>query len=195
MCQTDVLGLPHWEVLHLWDILFLSKTIGSEMFSFVEFWFWFFFFLSQQFCLEKCHFDEAEIAEEILPILTILLGRELGRNILKVLELPVMTFSEWKGVLIYFFFSSQNDVSKRYCFVEEQNGWIKGLGKKKREIKNLRQFLSILFCNSVGFSDNMGWFKIVGCSVLISRLTDVFLSWANDVWTVLGFVVINYLVS
>lgn len=70
------------------------------------------FFLSQQFCLERCHFDETEIAQEILPILTILLGRELGRNILKVLELPVMTFSEWKAVLIYFLFSFQNDVSK-----------------------------------------------------------------------------------
>jgi len=68
--------------------------------------------LSQQFCLEKCHFAETEIAQEILLILTILLGRELGRNILKVLELPVMTLSEWKGVLIYFFFPFQNDVSK-----------------------------------------------------------------------------------
>lgn len=62
--------------------------------------------------MKKCHFDETEIAQEILLILTILLGRELGRNTLKVLELPVMTFSEWKGVLIYFSFSFQNDVSK-----------------------------------------------------------------------------------
>lgn len=156
-----------------------------------------FFFLSQQFCLEKCHFDETEIAEEILPILTILLGRELGRNILKVLELPVMTFSEWKGVLIYFFFSFQSDVSK--CSVlwgkkmVELNAW-----KKKRKSNILtdpRPFFNISFCNSVGFLDNMGWFKIVGCCVLISQLTDVFLSWANDVWTMLGFVVINYLVS
>lgn len=77
-------------------------------------WVWglIFFFLSQQFSLEKCHFDETEIAQEILLILTIVLGRELGRNVLKVLELPVMTFSEWKGVLIYFFFSFQNDVSE-----------------------------------------------------------------------------------
>lgn len=93
-----------------------------------------FFFLSQQFCLEKCHFDETEIAEEILPILTILLGRELGRNILKVLELPVMTFSEWKGVLIYFFFSFQSDVSK--CSVlwgnkmVELNAWTKKKGNQ-----------------------------------------------------------------
>lgn len=76
-------------------------------------WVWgLIFFLSQQFSLEKCHFDETEIAQEILLILTIVLGRELGRNVLKVLELPVMTFSEWKGVLIYFFFSFQNDVSE-----------------------------------------------------------------------------------
>lgn len=68
--------------------------------------------MSQQFSLEKCHFDKTEIAQEILLILTILLGRELGRNILKVLELAVVTFPEWNGVLIYFFFSFQNDVSK-----------------------------------------------------------------------------------
>lgn len=70
------------------------------------------FFLSQQFCLEKCHFDAIEIAQEISASLTILLGRELGRNSLKVLQLLVMTSSEWERVLIYFFFSFQNDVSK-----------------------------------------------------------------------------------
>lgn len=112
MCHANVLGLPQRKVLHLQGIFFCQRQLDQRCSVLLGLGFGFFFFLSQQFSLEKCHFDETEIAQEILLILTIVLGRELGRNVLKVLELPVMTFSEWKGVLIYFFFSFQNDVSE-----------------------------------------------------------------------------------
>lgn len=48
------------------------------------------------------------------------------------------------------------------CFVGGKNGsvWRKRLRKGKENIVIApRQFFNVSFCNSVGFSDNMGWFS------------------------------------
>lgn len=63
-----------------------------------------FFFLSQHFCLEKCRFDETEIAPGNLTDFDNSAWKGAGEECLESAGLLVMTFSEWEGGLICFFF-------------------------------------------------------------------------------------------
>lgn len=197
MCQTDILGLTQGEVLRLWDVSFCQRQLHQRCSVLLSFGFDFFFFVTTVLS-GKMSFWWNRNCWRNLTNFDNSAWKGAGEEYLESAGAPSYDIFWMERSFDLFLFLFSKWCFKMFCFVGEQNGWIKCLKKKKRKSNILtdpRPFFNISFCNSVGFLDNMGWFKIVGCCVLISQLTDVFLSWANDVWTMLGFVVINYLVS
>lgn len=171
--------------------LLLSETIGSELFGFVGFRVWF----------SSCH--NGFLLKNVILIKQKLLRKSywFWQSCLEGswggISWKCWSLQLWHSlngtVLIYFFFSFQNDVSK--CTVSwggkkvlsldksEWNAWKK---RKSNVLTDPRQFFSIEFCNFSGFSDEVGWFKncwLLGSAICtlrwVSRLSQRCMNYAS----------------
>lgn len=111
--------------------LFLSKTIASEMFSFVEFWFWLFFFFVTTVLSGKMSFWWNRNCWRNLTNFDNSAWKGAGEEYLESAGAPSYDIFWMERSFDLFLFLFSKWCFKMFCFVGEQNGWIKCLKKKK----------------------------------------------------------------
>lgn len=133
MCQTDVLGLTQGEVLRLWDISFCQRQLNQRCSVLLSFGFDFFFFVTTVLS-GKMSFWWNRNCWRNLTNFDNSAWKGAGEEYLESAGAPSYDIFWMERSFDLFLFLFSKWCFKMFCFVGEQNGWIKCL-KKKKEIK------------------------------------------------------------